>query len=126
MYIRHSNFSVPMRSGRYKTSHASRYNVKIAVSPNCIRKGSDSPIATRDGKAAQTTGSLKHNKSETHNDDERSVNSEHPVARSTHAWGITDLVQKRVNQMRQQSPKGMEHRGMRPSDSPLLRKITTL
>ena len=85
------------------------------------------PSPQRYSGAVHTTGSLKCNRSETHNNDVRSKNSEYLRSlKFLRIEEIADLVQKWLNQVSKPSPKGMEYSGLRPSDSPLSMEITML
>ena len=84
-----------------------------------------SPPYTRE--FAHSTVSSRRDWSGTEGNDQDSGDSE--LSRTTKfpcIEDIADLVQKRLNQTRQQFPKGMEYSGLRLSNSPLSGKITML
>jgi len=81
------------------------------------------PSSQHDREPAQTSGSSNRNRSKTHNDNECSENLKHPRSyKFAPIEDITDLVQKQLDQASQQTSKGIEHSGLRPSNSPLSKK----
>ena len=68
------------------------------------------------GKPHIHTNNLKRNMLETHDDDKSSENTEHPRSpKFPRIEDIVNIVKKRLNQVSQQSSKGMEHSGLRSS-----------